>query len=69
MADEDLDASLKQEPEEAVDKARREALKRLGIYGAYTAPAMMVLVSSRKVNAKGKRRVRNLIAVDSGTIS
>ena len=27
--------------------ARREALKRLGIFGAYTAPAMMVLLSSK----------------------
>ena len=26
--------------------ARREALKRLGIFGAYTTPAMMVLLSS-----------------------
>jgi len=33
--------------DESADEARREALKRLGILGAYTAPAMLMLLHSR----------------------
>ncbi len=34
------------------DNTRRETLKRLGIFGAYTAPAIMMLLSS-KASAQG----------------
>jgi hypothetical protein len=34
-------------PEEEVENARRDALKRLGIMTAYTAPALMMLMHSR----------------------
>lgn len=34
-------------PQES-DKGRREALKTLGIYGAYTAPALVALLRSGK---------------------
>ena len=34
-------------PEDAAIKARREALKRLGIYGAMTGPVMVALLSSK----------------------
>ena len=41
----------KNEPEAAeegsANDARREALKRLGVLGAYTAPAMLMLLHSR----------------------
>ena len=33
--------------DESADNARREALNRLGILGAYTAPAMLMLLHSR----------------------
>ena len=32
--------------------ARREALKRLGIFAAYTAPTMMVLLSTKIASAQ-----------------
>jgi len=33
--------------DDSANEARREALKRLGILGAYTAPAMLALLHSR----------------------
>ena len=33
--------------DDSANEARREALKRLGILGAYTAPAMLMLLHSR----------------------
>ncbi|MGH7246592.1 MAG: hypothetical protein ACREH9_00665 [Pseudomonadota bacterium] len=36
---------------EKTDEGRREALKKLGIYGAYTAPALMVMLRSGKAVA------------------
>ena len=33
--------------DDSTNEARREALKRLGILGAYTAPAMLMLLHSR----------------------
>ncbi len=37
---------------EKTDEGRREALKKLGIYGAYTAPALVVLLKSGKAVAQ-----------------
>ena len=34
------------------DEARREALKKMGRFGAYTAPAMMAMFSSGKTLAQ-----------------
>ncbi|MES9871897.1 MAG: hypothetical protein ABW146_02210 [Candidatus Sedimenticola sp. 6PFRAG7] len=34
------------------DEARREALKKMGRFGAYTAPAMMAMLSSSKTLAQ-----------------
>ena len=40
------------EPTEAtLDQERREALKRLGRYAAYTPPAVLTLLASRKALA------------------
>lgn len=36
----------------AADESRRAALKKLGLYGAYTAPALMVLLKSGEVRAQ-----------------
>jgi hypothetical protein len=33
--------------DDSANEARRETLKRLGILGAYTAPAMLMLLHSR----------------------
>ena len=45
------DQSEKKEPDsvgdDAVDVPRREALARLGRYGAYTAPALLGMLISR----------------------
>jgi hypothetical protein len=63
MTDEDTNAQPEREPDDEIaDEARREALKRLGIFGACTAPAMMLLMSGRS----GKAR-RTSISADSGT--
>jgi hypothetical protein len=35
-------------PCEITDEGRREALKKLGIYGVYTAPALLALLDSGK---------------------
>jgi hypothetical protein len=48
----------KVDPSNEAEMARRQALKRLGILGAYTSPAMMVLLSSKIAAAQ---------AVTSGT--
>jgi len=37
---------------EKTDEGRREALKKLGTYGAYTAPALIVLLRSGKAVAQ-----------------
>jgi hypothetical protein len=37
--------------DDSVNEARREALKRLGRYGAYTAPAMIALLAPDKAAA------------------
>jgi len=46
-------------PEEAAVEARRDALKRIGIYGAMTGPVMMALLSS-KASAQVQSTVDNL---------
>ena len=33
--------------EETADQARREVLKRLGVYGAFAAPAILTVLSSK----------------------
>ena len=38
-------------PSEEADLGRREAIKKLGIYGAYTAPALLGLLRSGKAVA------------------
>jgi len=38
--------------DELISSDRREALKKLGKYGAYTAPAVITLLASRKVPAQ-----------------
>lgn len=38
--------------EVALDPERREALKRLGQYAAYTPPAVVMLLASRKAYAE-----------------
>lgn len=38
-------------PEPKVSGDRREAMRRIGAYTAYVAPAMLALVSSRNVAA------------------
>ena len=38
--------------EDPAEIARREALKRLGIFAAYTAPTMMVLLSTKIASAQ-----------------
>jgi len=38
--------------DELISSERREALKKLGKYGAYTAPAVITLLASRKVPAQ-----------------
>ncbi|MEK8015636.1 MAG: hypothetical protein VSS75_002130 [Candidatus Parabeggiatoa sp.] len=37
--------------DELISPDRREAMKKLGKYGAYTAPAVITLLASRKVPA------------------
>ena len=37
---------------EVTDEGRREAIKKLGIFGAYTAPALIVLLRSGKAVAQ-----------------
>jgi hypothetical protein len=37
------------------DETRREALKKLGAYAAYTAPTVMVMLTSEKAMAKSGR--------------
>lgn len=39
--------------ETSADEARREALKRLGIMGAYTAPAMLMLLHGKAAASSG----------------
>lgn len=38
--------------ESEAEVARREALKRLGVFAAYTAPTMMVLLSTKMASAQ-----------------
>ena len=38
--------------DEPISPERREAMKTLGKYGAYTAPAVITLLASRKVPAQ-----------------
>jgi hypothetical protein len=38
--------------ESEAEVARREALKRLGVFAAYTAPTMMVLLSTKTASAQ-----------------
>jgi hypothetical protein len=35
----------------SVDEARRESLRRLGRFGAYTAPALLAMLASEKALA------------------
>jgi len=37
--------------DEPISPERREAMKKLGKYGAYTAPAVITLLASRRVPA------------------
>jgi hypothetical protein len=37
---------------EEVDEERRDALRRLSRYGAYTAPALLVMLTSQKAPAQ-----------------
>jgi hypothetical protein len=43
----------REEPEahEEMDEGRREVMKKLGVYGAYTAPALVALLKSGKAAA------------------
>jgi hypothetical protein len=43
---------MSNEPQIPADDTRREALKKLGTYAAYTAPTMMVMLGSEKAMAK-----------------
>jgi hypothetical protein len=39
-------------PPEEMDKERRDALRRLAKFGAYTAPAVLALLTSQKALAQ-----------------
>jgi len=47
-----VDTSTKQKQNDLADEERREALKRLGKFAAYTAPAMLALVLPNKILAQ-----------------
>jgi hypothetical protein len=46
------ETSLKQEGNDPADEERREALKKLGKYAVYTAPAMLALLLPNKCRAQ-----------------
>jgi hypothetical protein len=55
-------------PEEDLDEARRDALKRLGLFGASAAPAMMLLFTrGNGPRAKPNAAVTTTINVTTGS--
>jgi hypothetical protein len=44
-----------QQRKDLADEERREALKKLGVYAAYTAPAMLALLLPKKCLAESPR--------------
>ena len=46
------ESSSPEADENAAERARQEALKRLGIFTAYTAPSMMVLMSTKTASGQ-----------------
>jgi hypothetical protein len=54
MTDKTQSSQVETEPhnDEPISPERREAMKKLGKYGAYTAPAVITLLASRKVPAQ-----------------
>ncbi|MES9871896.1 MAG: hypothetical protein ABW162_04035 [Candidatus Sedimenticola sp. PURPLELP] len=47
MTDKNQEAAIKNTPETDTDQERREALKKIGRFGTYTAPAMLAMLSSK----------------------
>ena len=52
--DRDTRAATGEDADQALSPERREALRRLGKYGAYVAPAMLAMVLSKNAIASVK---------------
>jgi hypothetical protein len=48
MSREDANEAARPPSSVPVDEARREALRRIGKYGAYTAPVLLAMLESTK---------------------
>jgi hypothetical protein len=49
MKDVDIKTNIADEPDsDSCDQSRRDAMKKMGKYAVYTAPAMLTLLASKK---------------------